>query len=124
MDWIEEADGVFRGGGVKGLGLAGEPLGFAEPPTKPVKKWVNVGGESAGAIIACYLAAGHDATEMTALMKRTKFGDFQDFPPGGKILGGMPNLLRKHGLAHGEAFRSWFSKELGGKTFSEVKTAD
>jgi hypothetical protein len=35
MDWIEEADGVFRGGGVKGLGLAGALLGFAEHPTKP-----------------------------------------------------------------------------------------
>ena len=32
MDWIEEADGVFRGGGVKGLGLAGALLGFAEHP--------------------------------------------------------------------------------------------
>ena len=37
MDWIEEADGVFRGGGVKGLGLAGALLGFAEHPEKPVK---------------------------------------------------------------------------------------
>src|SRR5439155_19686647 len=64
MDWIEEADGVFRGGGVKGLGLAGALLGFAEHPTKPIKKWVNVAGASAGAILACYLAAGHDATEM------------------------------------------------------------
>jgi hypothetical protein len=23
MAWLEEADGVFRGGGVKGLGIAG-----------------------------------------------------------------------------------------------------
>ena len=124
MDWIEEADGVFRGGGVKGLGLAGALLGFAEHPTKPVKQWVNVAGASAGAIIACYLAAGHDAAEMAALMKRTKFADFQDFPPGGKIFGGIPNLIRKHGLAHGEAFRRWFSHELEGKTFAAVKTAD
>ncbi|MDX6470752.1 MAG: hypothetical protein QOF75_2555, partial [Gaiellaceae bacterium] len=29
MEWIDEADGVFRGGGVKGLGLAGALLGFA-----------------------------------------------------------------------------------------------
>src|SRR5712691_1112496 len=103
MDWIEEADGVFRGGGVKGLGLAGELLGFAEHPTKPIKKWVNVAGASAGAIIACYLAADHDADQVAALMKRTKFADFQDCPPGGKIFGGLPNLVRKHGLAHGEA---------------------
>ena len=124
MDWIDEADGVFRGGGVKGLGLAGALLGFAEHPTKPVKQWVNVAGASAGAIIACYLATGHDAAEMAALMKRTKFADFQDFPPGGKIFGGIPNLIRKHGLAHGEAFRQWFSHELEGKTFAATKTPD
>jgi NTE family protein len=124
MEWIDEADGVFRGGGVKGLGLAGALLGFAEHPTKPVKKWVNVAGASAGAIIACYLACGHDAADMADLLKKTKFGQFQDFPPGGKFLGGGPNLIRKHGLAHGEAFRRWFSQELECKTFKDVKAPD
>lgn len=122
--WIPEADGVFRGGGVKGLGLAGALLGFAEHPEKPITKWVNVAGASAGAIIACYLAAGHDAQDIAALMTRTKFGDFQDFPWPGKFLGGGRNLVRRHGLAPGEAFRRWFSKELEGKTFSSVKTDD
>src|SRR6185312_9080014 len=28
------------------------------------------------------------------------------------------------GLAHGEAFRTWFSNELGHKTFAAVKTDD
>ncbi len=124
MEWIEEADGVFRGGGVKGLGLAGALLGFAHHPEKPVTKWVNVAGASAGAIIACYLAIGHDAEDIVALMKRTKFGAFQDFPRGGKLFGGGPNLIRKHGLAHGEAFRKWFSTELDGATFAATKTAD
>ena len=122
MDWIEEADGVFRGGGVKGLGLAGALLGFAEHPDKPVKKWVNVAGASAGAILACYLACGHDATEMADLMKRTKFGDFQDFPPPGKLIGGGGNLFRRHGLARGEAFRRWFGEQLEHKTFASTKT--
>lgn len=124
MDWIEEADGVFRGGGVKGLGLAGALLGFAEHPEKPVKRWVNVAGASAGAIIAAYLAAGHDAKDIAALMTRTKFGEFQDFPWPGKVIGGGTNLIRRRGLAHGEAFRRWFSKELDGKTFAAVKTDD
>jgi NTE family protein len=124
MDWIEEADGVFRGGGVKGLGLAGALLGFAEHPTKPVKKWVNVAGASAGAILACYLATGHDAKNMVDLMKETKFGDFQDFPAGGEYIGGGLNLFRKHGLAHGEAFRKWFNAELKGATFEVTKTPD
>ena len=121
MDWIDEADGVFRGGGVKGLGLAGALLGFAEHPEKPVNRWVNVAGASAGAIIACYLAAGHDAKDIAALMTRTNFGDFQDFPWPGKVVGGGVNVIRRRGLAHGEAFRRWFSKELDGKTFASVK---
>ncbi len=124
MDWIEEADGVFRGGGVKGLGLAGALLGFAEHPDKPIKKWVNVAGASAGAILACYLACGHDAADMADLMKRTKFGDFQDFPPPGKLIGGGGNLFRRHGLARGEAFRLWFGDQLEHKTFASTKNDD
>ena len=124
MDWIEEADGVFRGGGVKGLGLAGALLGFAEHPEKPVKKWVNVAGASAGAILACYLACGHDAADMTNLMKKTKFAAFQDFPPPGKVVGGGSNLFRRHGLARGEAFRLWFGEQLEHKTFASTKTDD
>ncbi|HVM56567.1 MAG TPA: patatin-like phospholipase family protein [Gaiellaceae bacterium] len=124
MEWIDEADGVFRGGGVKGLGLAGALLGFAQHPTKPVHTWVNVAGASAGAIIACYLATGHDAKDMVELMKKTKFGSFQDFPPGGEYLGGFFNLVRKHGLAHGEAFRIWFDDELDHATFATTKTKD
>jgi NTE family protein len=124
MDWIDEADGVFRGGGVKGLGLAGALLGFAEHPEKPVNRWVNVAGASAGAIIACYLAAGHSAKDIAELMSHTNFGDFQDFPWPGKVVGGGVNMARRRGLAHGEAFRSWFSKELNGKTFAAVKRDD
>jgi NTE family protein len=121
MDWIEEADGVFRGGGVKGLGLAGALLGFAQHPEKPVTKWVNVAGASAGAILACYLACGHDAEDIVDLMKQTKFGDFQDFPRPGKLVGGGRNLVRKHGLARGEAFRRWFGNELDHQTFAATK---
>jgi len=66
VEWIEEADGAFRGGGVKGLGLAGALLGFAEHQEKPVKKRVNVAGANAGAIIACYLSVGHDAEDIAA----------------------------------------------------------
>jgi NTE family protein len=124
MEWIAEADGVFRGGGVKGLGLAGALLGFAEHPEKPVTKWVNVAGASAGAIIACYLACGHDAADIAGLMKKTHFADFQDFPPPGRLLGGGNNLIRRHGLARGEAFRLWFGEQLEHKTFAATKTED
>src|SRR5439155_26589090 len=113
MEWITEADGVFRGGGVKGLALAGALCGFAEHPTKPVTTWKNVAGASAGAIIACYLATGHDAAQMLELMRKTKFGQFADFPLHSELAGGV-ELLFEHGLARGEAFENWFDEVLEG----------
>jgi NTE family protein len=120
MEWITEGDGVFRGGGVKGLALAGALCGFAEHPTKPITTWKNVAGASAGAIIACYLATGHDAQQMLDLMRKTKFGSFADFPLHSKLLGGL-DLLVAHGMARGDAFEQWFDEVLDGATFGAVR---
>lgn len=120
MQWIDEADAVFRGGGVKGLALAGALCGFAEHPTKPVHTWKSVAGASAGAIIACYLATGHDAEEMLELMQKTSFGQFADFPGGNKELG-IARLLAGRGMAPGNAFEHWFDDVLGGATFAAVR---
>ena len=120
MEWITEGDGVFRGGGVKGLALAGALCGFAEHETKPITTWKNVAGASAGAIIACYLATGHDAQQMLDLMKKTNFGQFADFPLHSKVLGGV-DLLVEHGMARGDAFEGWFDEVLDGATFGSVR---
>ena len=58
LEWVDEADGVFKGGGVKGLALAVALAGCAEHPTKPIRRWKSVAGASAGAIIAGYLSIG------------------------------------------------------------------
>jgi NTE family protein len=120
VDWVDEADGVFRGGGVKGLALAGALCGFAEHPTKPVKTWKNVAGASAGAIIACYLATGHSASDMLELLKKTNFSSFADFPAHQKLLG-AGRLPFKHGMASGRAFESWFDEVLEGTTFGPLR---
>ena len=120
MQWIDEADAVFRGGGVKGLALAGALCGFAEQATKPVNHWKDVAGASAGAIIACYLATGHDANEMLDLMQHTSFGQFADFPGHNKELG-VARLIAEHGMAPGHAFERWFDDVLGGATFAKVR---
>jgi NTE family protein len=120
MEWITEADGVFRGGGVKGLALAGALCGFAEHETKPITTWKNVAGASAGAIIACYLATGHDAHQMLDLMKKTNFGSFADFPLHSKLLGGV-DLVVEHGMARGDAFEHWFDEVLEGATFAPLR---
>jgi NTE family protein len=118
MRWIEEADGVFRGGGVKGIALAGALDGFAHHPTKPIRRWVNVAGASAGAVIACYLATGHDADAMVKLLSGTPFARFADFP-GGRVLAPV-DLLVRHGMARGRAFETWFDDVLEGATFARV----
>jgi NTE family protein len=120
MQWIDEADGVFRGGGVKGIALAGALEGFADHPEKPVRRWVNVAGASAGAIIACYLALGHSARAMIALLREAPFAKFQDFPLRSKTLG-VGRLFVRHGMARGRFFEEWFDDVLGGATFEQVR---
>jgi NTE family protein len=115
-----EADGVFQGGGIKGLAIAGALLELAGNEKLTVTRWVNVAGTSAGAIIAAYLAAGREAADLAALLDRAPFASFQDWGPGGRVLGGARNFVMRHGLARGEVFRRWFDDELGGMTFADV----
>jgi NTE family protein len=120
LQWIEEADGVFRGGGVKGLALVGALGGFAEHPTKPVRTWKNVAGSSDGAVIAAYLATGHDAGEMLELLQQTNFAQFADFPLHSKLLG-VGRLLLGRGMAPGAALERWLDDVLDGATFAAVR---
>jgi NTE family protein len=117
---VNEADGVFQGGGVKGIALVGALIEFAE---REWTSWVNVAGTSAGSIIAAYIACGHDADDLEKLLRETPYPEFEDFGAGGKIIGGGLNLVRHHGLAHGEYFHRWFHEQTEGKTFGDVKAA-
>src|SRR5204862_3432181 len=76
---LNEADGVFQGGGVKGIALVGALLGFAE---RGYNRWVNVAGTSAGAFVAAYLACGHDAYDTEQLLRSAPYSRFEDFGPG------------------------------------------
>lgn len=121
-----EADGVFQGGGAKGLALAGALVEFADAKLHPdtyVDKWVQLAGTSAGAIVAAYLACGHSAAETAELVERTDFKQFEDWGAGGKLLGGTRNLARVHGLARGQVFRDWFAEQTGQKTFGDLERA-
>lgn len=124
---MHRADGVFQGGGVKGLALAGALVGFADSKQHPesfVDEWVQLAGTSAGAIVAAYLACGHSAADTAKLIEKTDFTQFEDWGPGGQLLGGAIGLARNHGLAHGEAFRDWFREQLNDQTFGDVKAAN
>lgn len=116
-----EADGVFQGGGIKGIAIGGALLEFAENERLSVSRWRSVAGTSAGAIIAGYLASGRPASALAGLLNDAPFASFQDSGRGG-FIGGAINLARRRGLARGEVFRRWFDAELGGMTFAHVRS--
>lgn len=116
----KSADGVFEGGGVKGLALVGGLLEFAD---HGYTDWVKVAGTSAGAIVAAYLATGHTAEQAEALLEQTDFATFEDFGPGGLLIGGIVDLVAHHGLARGAVFHDWFNRAVGGQTFADVGRA-
>jgi NTE family protein len=121
-----QADGVFQGGGVKGIALAGALEEFADVALHPqnyVQEWIQLAGTSAGSIVAAYLACGHSAEETAKLIKETDFTRFEDWGSGGEILGGAINLALHHGLAHGKAFHDWFRDQIANRTFGDIENA-
>jgi NTE family protein len=118
------ADAVFQGGGVKGLALTGaleEFSDFKRHPKNYVEEWVQLAGTSAGAIVAAYLACGNDSKQTSELIQKTDFAEFQDWGPGGKVIGGVLNLVHHHGLAHGNVFLEWFRKAIDNQTFGDIE---
>jgi NTE family protein len=103
------ADGVFEGGGVKGIALVGA-LEAAEEAG--ITRWVNVAGTSAGAITASLLAVGYSPSELRRILEGTEYASFADYGWGGKYLGGARNMLRGLGLCPGKAFTDWLAKRF------------
>lgn len=122
------ADGVFEGGGVRGIAFAGA-IAAAEEEAG-VREWVNVAGTSAGAITAALLAVGFDADRIREALLRTDYRRFADYGFGGKYLGGAINYFRMRGFAPGNYFREWladrFEEALGNRnpTFADVVRND
>jgi NTE family protein len=128
------ADGVFEGGGVKGIAFAGA-IAAAERDAE-VREWVNVAGTSAGSIVAALLVAGYDSKGLQKILSDAKYPRFADCGFGGKWAGGLVNAVaRIRGLAPGNYFKEWMSEQLAasplarelGKTeltFADVKRRD
>jgi NTE family protein len=121
----DAADGVFEGGGVKGIAFVGalEAAGRAG-----IERWVNVAGTSAGAIIASLLAVGYEPRQLRTILEGTDYATFADYGWGGKYLGGARNALRGRGLCPGRAFTEWLAERFAesplGKpdpTFADVR---
>lgn len=100
------ADGVFSGGGVKGIAFAGaiaaaEAAGYTE--------WRRLAGTSAGAIAAMALAVGYDAAGIRTALEATDYGRIADT---GGPLGRARNLIQRHSLARGRGLGEWIEELL------------
>lgn len=115
-------DGVFSGGGLKGYALVGAYQVIEEKGYK----FKRVAGTSAGAILACFIAAGFTSKEIEELLSELDTLTLLD--PRKTILP-IPfmkwiNLYWRLGLYQGKALENWFLEKLALKgvyTFSDIE---
>jgi len=116
-----ECDGVFEGGGVRGIGLVGAAHAFEQNGYT----FRNLAGSSAGAIVASLLAAGYTTAEMHSIMSTLNFEQFKqrtvwhDFGMAGKIISATTNF----GIYSATAFENWLARLLsqkGIRTFADL----
>lgn len=114
-------DGVFEGGGIKGLAHIGaisvlEEAGY---------RWERLAGTSAGSIVAALLAVGYSASEIKHLMlefpyeKIEQRGMLTKLPLVGPIL----SLLFKNGIYKLTVLEQWMEQALkkkGKMTFGDL----
>ncbi len=116
--WI---DGIFSGGGMKGIALAGAYQVLEEKGYR----FKRVAGTSAGAIVACFIAAGYTAKEMKELLCEQDFQQLLDPRPTVLPFPFMKwlNLYWGMGLYQGRAMENWFLDKLARKgvyTFADI----
>lgn len=103
-----ESDGVFSGGGIKGLAFAGALTATAEAG---YDNWVNLAGTSAGAIVAMALATGYKADDVKRVLSAEDFSKLADYGHFGPLSQAI-NLIKRKSIAKGEALHNWINDLL------------
>jgi NTE family protein len=122
LEWPPmEIDGVFSGGGIKGLAL----IGAVSAIQKKGFTYKRVAGTSAGSIIAAFISAGYSGEEMFELMDELNLIDFLDsrktFIP--TSISKWVLLYWKLGLYKGVELENWIASKLaarGLRTFADL----
>lgn len=117
------ADAVFEGGGVKGIGLAGAILAMEEAGYR----WGNVAGTSAGAIVASLISVGYTGEEIRDMLFGVNFKNFSDDTLLTKIpiIGSFISISTMKGIYSGESIENWLREKYiikGKKKFKDIKT--
>ena len=118
-----KVDGVFEGGGVKGIGL----VGAVSEIEKAGYELENLAGTSAGAIVASLLAVGYSAAELKKELEQLNYSDFKDEGLLDKLgfLGKGLSIGFEYGIYEGEFFENWLEGLLvarGKTTFGDITT--
>ncbi|MRX72589.1 hypothetical protein GJU40_10565 [Bacillus lacus] len=115
-------DGVFSGGGIKGLAFAGA----FEAVEKRGLKYVRVAGTSAGSIVAAFIAAGYNSSEVREMLEELELSSFLDerktLIPS-KIWRWV-SIYWRLGLYRGNKLEQWIAQKLKNKnvsTFGDLK---
>lgn len=119
------ADLVFDGGGMKGIGLVGALAVLEEHGYVAQRR----AGSSAGAIVAALHAAGYTAAELYGTLLDADFTRFLDTDWVDRIpLAGIPlSVIFKLGIYEGDAFEEWMAEKLavkGVRTFADLRRPD
>ena len=106
-------DGVFEGGGVKGIGLVGALSYLEDQGYEPV----NLAGTSAGAIVASLRAAGYTGHDLKRTLMDMDLRKFTDATVVGQlpVAGPIISLTRRLGLYKGDFFLGLMRDLLGAK---------
>jgi NTE family protein len=115
--------GVFEGGGIKGVALAGAAAAVLDSGYR----FERVAGTSAGALTASLIAADYTADELRRLVARINWPSLLDGVPGLNIpvFGKHIAFLRKGGLYRGAQLQRVWGQLLAAKgisTFGDLET--
>ncbi|WP_018886399.1 patatin-like phospholipase family protein [Paenibacillus massiliensis] len=114
-------NGVFQGGGMKGISLAGAVRAAEQNGVV----FNRLAGTSSGAIVAALIAAGYTGEEMKELILETPFVSLLHRSPlfNVKWVGPAARIWLKKGLYSGEALEHWVRELLrakGIRTFGDL----
>lgn len=116
-----QINGVFQGGGVKGISLAGAVKAAEQAGIE----FHRVAGTSSGSIVAALIASGYKAEEIKTIIMDNAFTKFLKRSPvfNLPLAGPALRVLIKKGLYSGEALEEWIRQILavkGVRTFNDL----
>lgn len=116
-----KADGVFEGGGVRGIAFTGAIQAMEEEQVE----WERLAGTSAGAVIAALLASGYKSYEIRDLLIQMDFTKFRgkSFLNYIPIVGGLFELMIHLGFYKNDYLEEWVDSMLaarGIRTFADL----